>query len=105
MRALVIKKPWPDKILAGTKTWEIRGSRTNIRGTVGLIESRSGTVVGVCEVVDCVGPLTAEEFRRNARKAGREENSIFAIYSLFTFALWVCDVRVAYGQFFFAACF
>ena len=61
MRALVIKKPWLDKILAGTKTWEIRGSRTNIRGTIGLIESRSGTVVGLCEVIDCVGPLTAEE--------------------------------------------
>lgn len=70
MRALVIKKPWLDKILAGTKTWEIRGSRTHIRGTIGLIESRSGTVVGLCEVVDCVGPLTAEEYRRNARKAG-----------------------------------
>lgn len=27
-------------------------------------------VVGVCRVVDCLGPLSAEEFRRNARKAG-----------------------------------
>ena len=70
VRALVIRKPWLDKILAGAKTWEIRGSRTSIRGTVGLIQSRSGTVVGLCEVVDCIGPLTAEEFRGNARKAG-----------------------------------
>jgi ASCH domain len=70
LRALIIKKPWLDKILAGTKTWEIRGSRTNIRGTIGLIESRSGTVVGLCEVVDCVGPLTADEYRRNSRRAG-----------------------------------
>ena len=70
MRALIIKKPWLDKILAGTKTWEIWGSRTNIRGRIGLIESRSGTVVGLCEVIDCVGPLTAEEYRRNARRAG-----------------------------------
>jgi hypothetical protein len=53
-----------------TKTWEIRGSRTNIRGTIGLIESRSGTVVGLCEVIDCIGPLTAEEYRRDARRAG-----------------------------------
>ena len=70
MRALVIKKEWLDKILAGTKTWEIRGSRTTIRGAIGLIQSRSGSVVGSCVVVDCIGPLTAEEFRRNARKAG-----------------------------------
>ena len=70
MRALIIKKPWLHKILAGTKTWEIRGSRTNIRGTIGLIESRSGTVVGFCEVIDCIGPLTADEYRRDARRAG-----------------------------------
>jgi hypothetical protein len=70
MRALIIRKPWLDQILAGTKIWEIRGSRTKIRGTVGLIQSRSGTVVGLCELVDCFGPMTAEEFRRNARKAG-----------------------------------
>ena len=27
-------------------------------------------VVGTCEIVDCVGPLTREQFRQNARKAG-----------------------------------
>lgn len=70
MRALIIKQVPLDKILAGTKTWEIWGSRTNIRETIGLIQSRSGTVVGLCELVDCFGPLSAEEFRRNARKAG-----------------------------------
>jgi len=70
LRALVIKKEWLDKILAGTKTWEIRGSRTTIRGAIGLIQSRSGNIVGLCEVVDCIGPLSAEEFRRNVRKAG-----------------------------------
>ena len=26
--------------------------------------------MGLCELVDCVGPLTAEQFRMNARKAG-----------------------------------
>ena len=70
MRALIIRKPWLDQILAGTKIWEIRGSRTKIRGTVGLIQSQSGMVVGLCELVECFGPLTAEKFRRNARKAG-----------------------------------
>ena len=57
-------------ILAGKKTWEIRGSRTTVRETIGLIPSGSGTVTGVCDLVDCIGPLTAEEFRKNARKAG-----------------------------------
>ena len=57
-------------ILDGKKTWEIRGSRTAIRGAIGLIPSGSGAIAGVCEIVDCVGPLTADIFRKNASKAG-----------------------------------
>jgi hypothetical protein len=70
LRALLIRHPHIDKILDGKKCWEIRGSRTSVRDTIGLVPSGSGTVVGVCEVVDCLGPLTADEFRKNARKAG-----------------------------------
>src|ERR1035441_1047339 len=70
MRALLIRRPWIDMILDGEKTWEIRGSRTFVRGQIGLIASRTGTVVGVCDLVDCIGPLTAEEFRKNAKKVG-----------------------------------
>jgi hypothetical protein len=69
-RALLIRHPWIDMILAGQKTWEIRGSRTMIRGSIGLIPSRSGTVAGVCDVIDCIGPLSAEVFRKNAAMAG-----------------------------------
>ena len=69
MRALVVRQEPLDKILSGKKTWEIRGSRTLIRETVGLIESGSGTIVGICEVKDCVGPLTLAELKRNARRA------------------------------------
>lgn len=57
-------------ILEGKKTWEIRGSRTSIRGTIGLIPSTSGTIVGVCDLVDCIGPLSEPTFRKNAAKAG-----------------------------------
>ena len=45
-----------DRILEGTKTWEIRGSKTLVRETIGLIASGSGTVVGVCDVVGSVPP-------------------------------------------------
>lgn len=68
MRGLLIRKPWIDLILSGRKTWEIRGSATRVRGPIALIESGSGTVVGVCELTDCVGPLTLEEFRRALRR-------------------------------------
>jgi hypothetical protein len=69
-RGLLIKSPHIDRILAGRKTWEIRGSRTSITGPIGLIRSGSGQVVGTCEVVGVVGPLTLAELKRNARKAG-----------------------------------
>jgi len=51
-RCLIIKKKWLDMILSGQKTWEIRGSNTNIRGKIGLIESGSGLIVGQCNLID-----------------------------------------------------
>ena len=88
MRALLIKSPHIEKILGGKKIWEMRGSRTNIRETVGLIRSGSGTVIGVCDVVDCIGPLTAGEYRKNARKAGTTPSEAIIGYYGKTFA-WV----------------
>jgi hypothetical protein len=88
MRALVIRRPWVDKILDGEKTWEIRGSRPKARGQIGLIASGSGTVIGTCDLVDCVGPLTAAEFRSNARQAGMRPNEATLGYYRQTFA-WV----------------
>jgi hypothetical protein len=70
LRALLIRHPWIDLILEGNKSWEMRGSRTSVRETIGLIPSGSGTIIGVCELVECHGPLTAEQFRKNAKKAG-----------------------------------
>lgn len=75
-RGLLIKKEPVDRILAGTKTWEIRGKATAKRGPVALIESGSGKVVGVCEVVDVIGPLSLAELRRNTRKAGFRADSL-----------------------------
>ena len=74
IRALLIRHPWIDLILDGKKTWEIRGSRTAIRGTIGLIPSGSGAIAGVCDVIDCIGPLSAYAFRKNAAKAGMRPN-------------------------------
>lgn len=68
MRGLVIKPEPLEKILVGKKTWEIRGSRTKIRGSIALIESGSGHVVGVCDLVDCLGPLSRSEMLKNTSK-------------------------------------
>ena len=90
MRALLIRRPWIDKILDGEKTWEIRGSRTSIRGQIGLIASRSGTVVGLCDLSGCIGPLTADEFRKNAKRAGMHPSEATLGYYKQTYA-WVLE--------------
>ena len=88
MRALIIRSPHIEKILDGRKIWEIRGSRTDVREQVGLVRSGSGTIIGVCDVVDCIPILTDEQFRRNARKAGSKPSEVSLGYYKNTFA-WV----------------
>ncbi len=68
MRGLIIRSVPINDILAGRKTWEIRGRLTRIRGTIGLIEKGTGTVVGLCDLVDCIGPLSLAEMSRNVGK-------------------------------------
>ena len=53
--ALVVKKQWVDKILAGEKDWEIRGCATARRGWIHFAESKAGgTLVGRARLVDCI---------------------------------------------------
>jgi len=59
--ALVVKKPWLKKIFDGTKTWEIRGSKTTRRGTIHLAQSGGrGELIGSARLVDCVRVPRAE---------------------------------------------
>jgi hypothetical protein len=67
-RALLIKSPWIEKILAGEKTWEIRGNNIKIRGPVALIRSGSGLIVGVCKIVDVIPFASVSELERFEEK-------------------------------------
>lgn len=78
MRGLIIRSEPINDILAGRKTWEIRGKRTHIRETIGLIEKGTGTVVGLCELVGCIGPLSLAELRRNQRKHGMPQACLWS---------------------------
>jgi hypothetical protein len=60
-KGLVIKSPYIDRILAGTKTWEMRSSATSVRGPIALIKQGSGQVVGVANLVGVKGPLTKQD--------------------------------------------
>ncbi len=64
-RGLVIRPPAVEQILSGTKCWEIRGRPVRIRGPVALIEVGSSRIRGVCEIVDCLGPLSVSVMECN----------------------------------------
>ena len=66
MKGLIIKEPWIDLILDGKKVMEIRGSNTHVRGTVALIKSGTGMVIGEVEIVDSI-TITPEEYRSYER--------------------------------------
>ena len=67
MDALIIKKPWIDYILDGEKIWEIRGCATKKRGKIELIQSKSGLVVGCCDLIDCL-KLSLEDYKKSIDK-------------------------------------
>lgn len=58
MKAIVIAEPWISLILAGTKTWEMRGRPCRHRGPVALIRKGSGQVVGLADLADSRPALT-----------------------------------------------
>jgi hypothetical protein len=79
----VIKSPWIELILDRKKTWELRGSSTRIRGRIALIRKGSGAVVGHCDVVGVVGPLSRADLlasTRMHRVDPRDVGSVVARY-------------------------
>jgi hypothetical protein len=84
----IIRSPYVDWILAGKKTWEIRGRYTHVRGKIALIRGGSGLIVGTCELVDVVGPLTLRQLRKNAKKLARRKSEVKSLPYGTTFA-WV----------------
>ncbi|MEQ1729998.1 MAG: ASCH domain-containing protein [Vicinamibacterales bacterium] len=92
-RGLLIQAPYIDHILDGSKVWELRGSATKIRGRIALIQSASGTVVGTCDVVDVVGPLTLKQLRQNAKKAGMRPSEVRSLLYPKTFGWVVAKAR------------
>lgn len=63
---LIIKEFWLSKIFnfADPKDWEIRGSCTNKRGKIYLLESKTGLIKGEADLIDCI-ELDLVDFTRN----------------------------------------
>lgn len=68
MKGLIVAEPWMSLLLSGAKTWEMRTTATAVRGRIALIRKGSGTVVGVAELADSIGPLDAIAWRAHRDK-------------------------------------
>lgn len=64
MKGLIIKPNWAELILNGQKDWELRSNDTKIRGTIGIIESKTGKVFGTVDLIDTI-LLNKEIFDNN----------------------------------------
>jgi hypothetical protein len=69
LSAIPIREPWIDMILDGEKTWEIRSKFTKKIGPVGLIRSKSGTVVGTATLSEVI-EITPALAQKNAKRMG-----------------------------------
>ena len=74
MRALIVKKEHLDKMFVDhpeygvPKTWEMRSSKTKIRGKILLIESGSGHIVGETVIEDSLPALSFADARKFRNK-------------------------------------
>ncbi|WP_461866699.1 ASCH domain-containing protein [Thermococcus sp.] len=66
MRGLIVKEPFASWIVEGKKVWEIRKSRTKVRGRILIINK--GKAIGSVELIDVLGPFTPEELAQHEDK-------------------------------------
>lgn len=94
MKGLIIKDPYISLILEGKKKWEIRGSKTNIRGRIALIKSGSKKIYGEVSLVDCF-EINLDMYNRHCFELyGKKEEKL--PYKK-TYA-WVVDSSVIYDE-------
>jgi len=53
MKCLFVRHPFAGWIVDGVKDIEYRTRPTNVRGRIGIIQSRTGTVIGEAELTGC----------------------------------------------------
>lgn len=96
-RALLVRDPWAGLIVDGLKVWELRGSRTSVRGRIAIARSGSGTLIGSATLVDVIGPIPEVELPRDfARHWVKPDRAAQVGYER-VFA-WVMSDAVRYSE-------
>ena len=82
--ALVVKRRWLDNILAGRKTWEIRGGPTTKRGWIHFAQSGStGKLMGRARLVGC---------HRVSRSAFEQDDCDYCVDSWTATIVWTAGM-------------
>jgi hypothetical protein len=93
-KGLIIKSPWIELIFQGKKTWEIRGSNTNIRGKIALIKSGTGTILGTVDLVESK-KLTVQEYQNSQRFHCIEDNTEIPYKNIYA---WVLENPILFKE-------
>jgi len=96
MLGLLIRSPWIEYILDGKKTWEIRSRKTNIRGRIALIRSKSGLVVGEATLAGCI-LLDQDTYEKSSDLHMVPRDEIDGLPYFKTYA-WVLEDPLAYPE-------
>jgi hypothetical protein len=67
-KGLIIADPWIGYILDGSKTWEMRSSKTSVRGPFGLIRKSTGAIWGIATLADVGRALSPTEMLASCDK-------------------------------------
>lgn len=94
MKGLLIRAPWIDLIFQGEKTWEIRGTNTKKRGTIALIKSGTGTILGTVELV-AAKKLSIEEYQNSKKFHGVADCSVLPYKNTYA---WVFENPVLFEE-------
>lgn len=70
-RALIIRSPHIEKILDGTKSWEMRSTKTTVRGRIALIRGGTCQIVGLATMYGSLPALTEDRW-----EATREHHQV-----------------------------
>lgn len=95
-KGLIIRDPWITMILSGLKIWEIRNSKTNIRGKIYLIKSKSGMIFGEVDLIDCI-KINEDDYIKNRDKHNIPEDYKLP-YSFDNMYAWVMCNPIIYDK-------
>lgn len=94
-KGLIIASPFVERILSGTKTWDMRTTSTKIRGRIALIRKGSGLIVGTAELVDSIGPLTQDQMLATGERHRIEHDRVVSgAVDKWRYAWVLRDIRV-----------